>query len=57
MNAIFSESGCRTSAELAMLPPQVWLWSMWDHLVQDQFPDKPNYGVVADNPHKFDLNW
>ncbi|MFT4567892.1 MAG: hypothetical protein ACI9FN_002860 [Saprospiraceae bacterium] len=28
----------------------VWEWRFWDHLVQDQDPSKPNYGVVADNP-------
>jgi len=34
----------------------VWEWHAWDHLVQDVDPDKPNYGVVADNPGKIDIN-
>jgi len=35
----------------------VWEWHLWDHVVQDKFPNKPNYGNVADNPHKIDLNF
>ena len=26
----------------------VWEWHIWDHLIQDTDPNKPNYGVVAD---------
>jgi hypothetical protein len=35
----------------------VWEWHVWDHLVQDHDPAKPNYGVVAEHPEKIDLNW
>ena len=35
----------------------VWEWSMWEHLIQDFAPDKPNYGVVADHPELIDLNY
>ena len=34
----------------------VWEWSMRNHIVQDLDAGKPNYGVVADNPGKLDLN-
>ncbi|MCX6140586.1 MAG: aryl-sulfate sulfotransferase [Candidatus Kapabacteria bacterium] len=34
----------------------VWSWSSWDHLIQDRYPEKPNYGVVADHPEKINLN-
>ncbi len=34
----------------------VWEWNMWDHLIQDKFPDKANYGKVADNPRKININ-
>ena len=34
----------------------VWEWRMWDHLIQDIDPTKPNFGVVADNPRKINLN-
>ncbi len=34
----------------------VWEWNLIDHLVQDFDPTKPNFGVVADNPQKFDVN-
>ncbi len=33
----------------------VWEWHMWDHLIQDSHPTKPNYGVVADHPELIDL--
>ena len=34
----------------------VWEWHAWDHLVQDFDDTKPNYGVIADNPQKINLN-
>ncbi len=34
----------------------VWEWSMRNHVVQDFDAGKPNYGVVADNTSKLDLN-
>ena len=34
----------------------VWEWHIWDHLIQDTDPSKPNYGVVADNPQLIDIN-
>ena len=35
----------------------VWEWSVWDHLVQDFDPSKPNYGAVAEHPELIDLNF
>jgi hypothetical protein len=35
----------------------VWEWHVWDHLIQDYDPSKPNYGVVADHPELVDLNY
>lgn len=34
----------------------VWEWHMWDHLIQDLDKDKANYGVIADNPRKININ-
>ena len=34
----------------------VWEWHIWDHLIQDVDPNKPNFGVVADHPELMDIN-
>ena len=34
----------------------VWTWSMWDHLIQDFDPKRPNYGDVAQHPERIDIN-
>ena len=34
----------------------VWEWSVKHHLIQDFDPNMSNYGVVADNPGKLDIN-
>lgn len=34
----------------------VWEWNSWDHLVQDTYPDKSNYGD-ATNPGKLHINY
>jgi hypothetical protein len=34
----------------------VWEWHVWDHLVQDRDAAKPNYGLIADNPGRLDVN-
>lgn len=35
----------------------VWEWQVWDHMIQDFDPTKPNYGVVADNPGRININF
>ena len=34
----------------------VWEWHLWDHIIQDVDPAKPNFGVVADHPELMDIN-
>jgi len=34
----------------------VWEWHLWDHLIQDVDPAKPNHGVIADHPERVDIN-
>ncbi|MEZ5351006.1 MAG: hypothetical protein R2762_00085 [Bryobacteraceae bacterium] len=35
----------------------VWQWNSWDHLVQDQFPDRLNYGDVSKEHGRIDINY
>ncbi|MBU0497764.1 MAG: aryl-sulfate sulfotransferase, partial [Candidatus Thermoplasmatota archaeon] len=35
----------------------VWEWHIWDHLIQDYDPIRPNYGVVSDHPELINLNY
>ncbi len=35
----------------------IWEWHTWDHLIQDFDSTKPNFGVVADNPWRIDINY
>jgi hypothetical protein len=34
----------------------VWQWHVWDHLVQDRDPKKPDYAKLADKPGRIDIN-
>ena len=35
----------------------VWEWAVWEHLVQDFDSTKSNYGAIADNIDKIDINF
>ncbi len=35
----------------------LWEWHAWDHLVQDFDADQSNFGIVANNPRKIDVNY
>ncbi len=35
----------------------VWEWHAWDHLIQDIDPNRANYGIVAENPGRIDINY
>ena len=33
-----------------------WEWHIWDHLIQDVFPELDNYGIISEHPELFDIN-
>ena len=35
----------------------VWEWRSIDHMVQDRYPDKQNYGNITENKQKIDFNF
>lgn len=35
----------------------VWEWDVFDHLVQDKFSDRENFGDVKESRHKIDINY
>ncbi len=35
----------------------VWVWHVWDHLIQDYDLSKENYGMVEDHPGRIDINF
>lgn len=35
----------------------VWMWRMWDHLIQDFDEEKLNFGVVSDHPELMNFNF
>lgn len=35
----------------------VWQWDLFDHIVQDRFPDKPNFGVISDHPELVNVHY
>ena len=34
----------------------VWEWNLGDHIIQDSFPDKSNFGIVSEHPEKVDIH-
>jgi len=52
--AIFEIRPDRTDGEGGEI---VWEWHLKDHLVQQRYPDKPNYGIVSANPQLVHLNY
>ena len=35
----------------------VWEWRAWDHLVQDKFPNLPNFGIVNQSKERINVNY
>ena len=55
-NALWSERVIEVKRTGPTSGEVVWSWSSWDHMIQDVDPSKPNYGVVADNPERININ-
>jgi hypothetical protein len=61
------DAGCNTSnnytgaqmdviVEVDMAGNVIWEWSFFNHVVQDMYPGKSTYGVIANTPGRIDLN-
>lgn len=35
----------------------VWEWRSWDHIIQDAFPEKDKFGIIAEHPELIDVNY
>jgi hypothetical protein len=35
----------------------VWQWNVWDHLIQDDSPEKPNFGIISEHPERMNINF
>ena len=35
----------------------VWEWNSWDHIIQDFDPTKSNFGMVDENPNRYNINY
>jgi len=35
----------------------VWEWHVWDHLIQDYDPEKPQYGTIQNHPELININY
>ncbi len=55
-NALWSERVIEVKRTGPTTGEVVWSWSSWDHMIQDVDPSMPNYGVVADNPERININ-
>ncbi len=47
------QNGVLTSSRDAI----VWQWSLIDHVVQDKYPNRQNYGSVSANPQRVDIKY
>jgi hypothetical protein len=55
-NALWSERVIEVQPTGPTIGTVVWSWNSWDHLIQDVDPNKPNFGVVNQNPDRIDIN-
>lgn len=55
-NALWSERVIEVQPTGPTSGTVVWSWNSWDNLIQDVDPNKPNFGVVNENPSRIDIN-
>jgi len=53
---VYAEWACEVEKIGSNKAEIIWEWHIWDHLIQDKYPDKDNYGVVGDHPELLDPN-
>lgn len=53
-NNIYPESLIEVNPETNEI---VWEWHSFDHIIQDEFPEISNYGVLNENPQLIDINY
>ena len=56
-NAVFTPIIIELEPEGSNDANVVWMWRMWDHLIQDFDQDKENFGVIADQPELMNFNF
>ena len=57
VNGIWSEKLIEIRPEGSDNYELVWQWSMWDHLVQDLYPYKENFSIIANDPARMNVNY
>lgn len=56
-DSLYSEKIVEIQPEGLTGGSEVWVWRLWDHLVQDHDANLPNFGKPSEHPRRVDLNY